>query len=509
MRGLLRPWALLALLLVLGLAPLAVAAPASAELRLQAPLELTGDAALASREGVLVLAAVPALPGSAERLNVTLVRVAQRPEEPDGAAHGPLAPLGLPAGPPLPGLRGARAEDVRHFEMLQPRALTFTTRQAGARALLGVGPYDVGSLALRGPAASVREASPGSAGPLPEPFGADPDARWLAAQGPGLALARGSVRGFFEGLGILLHNDTASLQVDTTDHRDGGHWVALLRWSGARLEASSEQAFALLAPQLDIALEGTLRAARAWGGLTVGEEARAAGGQAVEARGALEGTMAPGGGTLRLRVEGDLAYLALGDERQDYAKAAAAGAGLALLSALAYYIQHLRFLAVPLYARIAPSELLDNGVRRRVLEHVQEHVGADVKDTARAVGVSWSTAAYHLARLEREGVVTSRRAGRSKRFFVNGGAASGRAEAIGALRNPTALAIAELVARRPGLMQKEIGAALRLPPSTVSWHMRRLRALGVVREERRWRRAEYAAGEVWTQLAPAVQQVPA
>lgn len=491
------------------LLPAAAAAPAEAQLRLQAPLDMAGDVALRAGEGVLVLPPLGTLPTQAERLNVTLVRAAARPDAaaPSDERQDPLRELLAKARDPL--AAPAPGDEVRYLEVLAPESLTFTHHQRPARALLAVGPFDEGGLGLEGPRASVRESTARAAGALPATYARDADAAWLAAAGPGHAMARGTVRGLFEGVALVVQNATATFQVDTTDHRDGARWTALLRWTGAAIDARSSQPFTLLAPSLALDLDGTLAAARAWGGLEVDEAPQKAAGQALQAQGAMRGTLKPGGGSVAMRAQGDLAYLTLGDQRQDFARAAAAGAGLALMSALAYYGQHLRLLAVPLYARIAPSELLDNEVRRRVHGHIHANPGADVKGTAAAVEVSWSTAAYHLARLEREGVLTSRRAGRSKRFFVNGGAVTVRAEAIGALRNPTAHAIARLVASRPGLMQKEIGAALGLPASTVSWHMRRLRDLGVVREERRWRRAEYAPGPLWRELDGAVSPEPA
>lgn len=505
-------WVTAAALAMVLLGPGALAAQATTDLRLEGALDLAGKVDLAAAQGVLSVPQPRILPGTAERLNITLLREVARPGEGDakGKSAEPIEgdPLGAALGRIAGHVQPPRPEDVRYLEMLAPDGITFSFHKHRSRVLVAVGPYDEGLLSLRSASVEVREGSPRSLGSMPDTM-APGEQLWLSARGAGQARATGSVRGLVEGLQMVVQNGTATLQVDTTEHRDGSRWTALLRWTGADLRATSQEPMMLLAPELASRVEGTLRAARAWGGVAVDGAVNRADGQALVAQGLFTGALKPGGGHVSMRGQGDIAALTLGDARQDFAKAAAAGAGLALASALAYYGQHLRFLAVPLYARIAPSELLDNAVRRRVHGHIGAQPGADVKGTAEAVQVSWSTAAYHLARLEREGVVTSRRAGRSKRFFMNGGQVTGSAEAIGLLRNPTSHAIAQLVAARPGLMQKEIGAALRLPPSTVSWHMRRLRDLGVVREERRWRRAEYHAGPLWQELAGTVRPEPA
>lgn len=494
-------FAALLALIVLAASPAGHAAPATAEVRLAMPLDLAGDVSLAASEGLLALPPGASLPGTAARLNITLERLDEEvPDHPARASDPPPVTVDPVTGV-VEQLRRhaapARAEPVRYFDMLQPDRITFTSWQLDARRVLAVGPFDTGALALDGAALAVREAPAGRAGPLPPAFVPDGDASWLLAEGAGQARLAGSVRGLFEGVTIIVQNATASFQVDTVD-RGHGAWRAVFRWSDADLAPAGD--LALLAPRLGLDLDGTAASPGAWGSVAVAGEGQRAKGQSLLAQGTLQGTLAPGGGAVTMRSQGDLAYLTLGDTTQDYT-AVAVVSGAAVAGALAW-----RFLALPLYARIAPNELLDNDVRRRVHGHVSAHPGADVKGTAQAVGVSWSTASYHLARLEREGVLTSRRAGRSKRFFLNGGTVTVRADAIGALRNPTAFAIAELIAQHPGLMQKEIGAALQLPASTVSWHMRRLRDLGVVREVRRWRRAEYAPGPLWEELARTVRE---
>ncbi|MCA1814178.1 MAG: helix-turn-helix domain-containing protein [Halobacteriales archaeon] len=483
-----------ALIVALVLLPTGSAVPASAHLRLAAPLALEGQAWVAGDEGLVGLPALQAVPVQAAHLNITLLRIEQ-PEE--NRAPGSLPELRLPV------LGGPEAPREQYLDMEQPQMLSVLTAERGGEAWLAVGPFDAGSLGLRGQDLALRTAS--RALDLPGEMLAQGPQPWLHAEGAGVLQAQGTLRALFRGASLLVENGTASLQVDTA----GGDWVALLRWTGAHLTVASPEPFTLLAPALRLDLAGELRAARAWGAMahTGQEELR---GEALVARGTWQGLLQPQGDEATFDAQGELTYLAVGPREQQFSQAAVAGGALALGAAVAaWQSQGLRLVFAPLYARVAPEELLDNEVRRRVHERVRTHPGSDVKDTAAACSVSWSTAAYHLHRLEREGVLLSRRSGRSKRFFLNGAQPPARAEAIGALRNPTSLAIARLVAERPGLMQKEIAAHLALPASTVSWHMRRLRELGVVREERRWRRAEYAAGPLWPELQAGSPSSPA
>lgn len=60
------------------------------------------------------------------------------------------------------------------------------------------------------------------------------------------------------------------------------------------------------------------------------------------------------------------------------------------------------------------------GVQRLVLQHILEHPGATIQSVAVRLGVSHSTATFHLQALKRLGMLTQLREGRELRHFKAG-----------------------------------------------------------------------------------------
>lgn len=69
------------------------------------------------------------------------------------------------------------------------------------------------------------------------------------------------------------------------------------------------------------------------------------------------------------------------------------------------------------YARIRREEVLDLGTRRKVLDLVAGQPGIHFRDLLRVSGLGSGALYYHLAVLEREGILISRREGMYRRFF--------------------------------------------------------------------------------------------
>ncbi len=182
--------------------------------------------------------------------------------------------------------------------------------------------------------------------------------------------------------------------------------------------------------------------------------------------------------------------------------AAATGLGLALTAIAAYFWQGTKMtFLVPLYAKLTKDKVLDQGTRNDVHEKVAQDPGCQVQDIADALGVSWTTAAYHVRVLRKMGLLVGRQKGRHMHLFVAGSGHATGFEAMAAIKNDTARDILALVMRRPGIIQKELCDQLGIAASTASWHMGKLRDSGLIREEKEWKMRRYYAG-------PAAAHVP-
>lgn len=155
-----------------------------------------------------------------------------------------------------------------------------------------------------------------------------------------------------------------------------------------------------------------------------------------------------------------------------------------------------------LYTRIAKDRLLDHGGRETLLNAARERPGSTLSELADAAGIPRNTATYHLNRLEREGLVTSARKGRTRLYFTVGGEArKSQADAFAALRHDKGRALARAVGETPGIDQQALCAKVGLTPSLAHWHADRLVASGVIRKEREGRHVHYHPGPSFALVA--------
>lgn len=143
---------------------------------------------------------------------------------------------------------------------------------------------------------------------------------------------------------------------------------------------------------------------------------------------------------------------------------------------------------VALYNRVRPEGSFDNDTRRRIFDQVRARPGQSIAEISLAVGVSHSTASYHLDRLTEFNLLASTQDGNKMRFFVNGGTFTEEERRIlAALSNgETRRALATIIAN-PGSYRAELTAILDVSSPTVNWHLARLLASGLVTEEHRGR----------------------
>lgn len=146
----------------------------------------------------------------------------------------------------------------------------------------------------------------------------------------------------------------------------------------------------------------------------------------------------------------------------------------------------LGFLA--LYNRVRPEGSFENDTRRRIFDQVRVRPGQSIAEIATTVGVSHSTASYHLDRLLEFNLLASTQDGNKMRFFVNGGLFTEEERRIlAALSNPETRRVLATIIANPGCYRAELTALLRVSSPTVNWHLARLLGSGLVAEEHRGR----------------------
>lgn len=121
----------------------------------------------------------------------------------------------------------------------------------------------------------------------------------------------------------------------------------------------------------------------------------------------------------------------------------------------------------------------DRPLRAQVLEALRQRPGLTATELARDLGVHHSSAAYHLGRLERRGlVIRLRHRGRVHAFLVGAQGPRDRARVV-LDRSASGAQVLAHVAAEP----RRLGAIARGVPMTkaaVYWHLERLARLGLV-----------------------------
>jgi len=165
------------------------------------------------------------------------------------------------------------------------------------------------------------------------------------------------------------------------------------------------------------------------------------------------------------------------------ASGAAAAVGLRRLATL---------LLAPLASRLSRSEILENDIRKQIYEAIQAEPGINLRGLADEVDVAWGTLLHHLKKLEDAHLVKSERYGKYRRFFKNGSAYSEEEQdRLAALSTPSTARVAEYILENPGAHQSEIGDEIGVTASTILFHVKRLKEVDLIEEEREGRYVHY------------------
>lgn len=174
-------------------------------------------------------------------------------------------------------------------------------------------------------------------------------------------------------------------------------------------------------------------------------------------------------------------------------------AAVALLSAATPFLPLGLALLLPLYTRLARENLLEGGVRAKIMELLRAEPGLGITDVRDRLAIGWGTAVHHLNRLEAAGLVVSQDAGRRRRFFLPQASAEMRT-ALCVLSSSLNRRLLETVRARPGLTQTEVCEALGISAPLAHKYLARLIRDGFVASTRQWRAVRYYPSE----SAPAV-----
>lgn len=133
--------------------------------------------------------------------------------------------------------------------------------------------------------------------------------------------------------------------------------------------------------------------------------------------------------------------------------------------------------------RRSDEYVIGHPLRARLLEIVKRDPGPNISELCRLVGAKWGTVQYHLALLERAGLLSRISEGRDQRLFA-GKAPSAEARQIAVLRRGRVEALVRAVLRRPGLRQRDLAETVSISRKVLRSYVDALTRCGLIQEVR-------------------------
>lgn len=125
--------------------------------------------------------------------------------------------------------------------------------------------------------------------------------------------------------------------------------------------------------------------------------------------------------------------------------------------------------------------------RQRILDGVRAHPGLHLRALSQVLGMPLSTLEYHCYLLVRQGQLATRETGKFKAFFLPEGMDRRDRDILYLVRHKAPRRICTHLVLHPGATPGELKQALAISGPTLSFHLNKLRASSLLREEREWR----------------------
>lgn len=141
------------------------------------------------------------------------------------------------------------------------------------------------------------------------------------------------------------------------------------------------------------------------------------------------------------------------------------------------------------------KEALDLENRKRIYGYVSMYPGAYLREIQKEIGLEVGVLEYHLNHLEDGGLLSSEMDGRLRRFYVSEEVAFVDRKLLGLMRQriPRSIAIKILVDTKVSFddLREEVSVS----KSTLSFHLGKMRSLGMLNEAREGRKTYYSMAD--------------
>jgi predicted transcriptional regulator len=121
--------------------------------------------------------------------------------------------------------------------------------------------------------------------------------------------------------------------------------------------------------------------------------------------------------------------------------------------------------------------------RKRIFETIRSSPGIHLRELERSLGIAVGSLQYHLHYMQKKNLISSQKDEQFIRYFVkNKDLNESDRTVMSFLRKKACRHILIALMEYPGLNNKDISSVVNLAPSTVSWHLNKMVASGVVKK---------------------------
>ena len=137
------------------------------------------------------------------------------------------------------------------------------------------------------------------------------------------------------------------------------------------------------------------------------------------------------------------------------------------------------------------QKVLELGARKKIYETVKAFAGSHFREIERKSGFSTGVAHYHLSYLVKHGLVKEERRGHKVHYFPRGFKPENK-KLLGLLRQESLRRILIFVAAHKASSYEQIVKFVQRPPSTVSWHLKKLAEENVITHSKKGRNTYFS-----------------
>jgi DNA-binding transcriptional ArsR family regulator len=130
-----------------------------------------------------------------------------------------------------------------------------------------------------------------------------------------------------------------------------------------------------------------------------------------------------------------------------------------------------------------PDTVLDLEARRRIVRFVQESPGLHMRELAARLEMPVSTLEYHCYQLVKHGQLVTRESAGFKAFYPGEGMDRRDKDILYLVRHEAPRKICSHLLLNPGATPKDLREVIGVTGPTLSFHLKKLRTAGIVREQ--------------------------